>query len=116
MDGMPEIFLKITLRFSNFKKQIDFGIQSHYSHKYKTVDIFCICQQFILVLNFYFEQFNYNWTPITSSFLGYNGTKRKWTKMKRPSNKGGMSEIFLKITLRFSNFKKQISFDMKVYL
>ena len=44
MDGMPEMFLKITLRFSNFKKQIDFGIQSHYSHKYKTVDIFCICQ------------------------------------------------------------------------
>ena len=36
--------------------------------------------------------------------------------MKRPSNKGGMSEIFFKIKLRFSNFKKQISFDMKVYL
>ena len=29
---------------------------------------------------------------------------------------GGMSEIFKKITLRFSNFKKQISFGMKVYL
>ena len=44
MGGMSEIFKKITLRFSNFKKQIDFGIQSHYSHKYKTVDILCIFQ------------------------------------------------------------------------
>jgi len=55
-------------------------------------------------LNFYFVWLDPNWRPIAYEFLVKCEIERRWTKMKKMSNMGGVLEITWKIHCSFMLF------------